>query len=98
MTEHIGEWGLGPAQAMPAHRQDRATLRFGELYVEASRRHQHLWIVTVGYLVAVPLAKGTILDADNLIVMPQVGCWVCERAYAPGMEATYCTGEPEERP
>jgi hypothetical protein len=98
MTENSGHWSIGPSQDVPGRRQDQAVARFDALHDLATSLGGHMWIATVGYDVTVPLVRGAILDADSLIIPPQVGCFICEQPYERGLEITACPGEPEEQP
>jgi hypothetical protein len=93
-----GRWAIGPQQEVPEHRLDQAYSRFVALCDAARWARTHLWIASLGYLVAVPLTNSSILDVDNLVIPPQIGCFICEQPYERGAETTACPGDPEEQP
>lgn len=61
---------------------------------DAKARKRHLWVAAVAYFVHPPIEENTILDADNIVGPPGVGCYICERDYEPGHENARCPGEP----
>jgi hypothetical protein len=87
-------WTVGPTLELSGRRQRSAADRFGQLIDGALMRREHLWIATLGYLVTMPLRPGALLDPDNVIGPPVIGCFVCEQDYTEGMVGTPCPGDP----
>jgi hypothetical protein len=78
---------------------DRAT----RVEASAKRNRRHLWVATVVFRVDPPTGFNTdpesntaTLDVTNLFAPPMVGCFVCERAWFPGMQHTDCPGDPAD--
>jgi len=74
---------------------NRLNDRLTELIHRALRLREHLWIATAAWRVNDPgRPDAHILDQENLIVAPVIGCYVCEEAWSRREELRRCRGEP----
>lgn len=74
---------------------ERIERRADELIAAAERTGSHVWITTVAYRCADPAAPGPfMLDRENLLIYPRVGCYRCEQPYTPRLAHRRCTGDP----
>jgi hypothetical protein len=65
-----------------------------EKVTRALRLGEHLWTATAAWLVADPgKADQLLLDRENLLVAPQIGCFVCEEPYSPRLAHRRCSGK-----
>jgi hypothetical protein len=56
---------------------------------------RHMWCVMTAFLVPDPeTADGMMLDRENMMVYPAIGCFRCEQAYEPRLKPRRCPGEP----
>jgi hypothetical protein len=64
---------------------------------EAKRNHEHFWVAIVSFKVTPPLLDGAVLDHENMLGPPAIGCYICEAVFTKLM-ARKCPGEPMEGP
>jgi hypothetical protein len=73
--------------------------RLEEVVLRALRLREHLWIATAAWLVPEPGRPDQILlDRENLLVAPNVGCYVCEEPWSRRMETRRCSGKSKPGP
>ena len=61
----------------------------------ATRTGSHLWATLVAYRIADPASTdAVILDRENLLTYPMVGCFICEKPYSGRLARRRCTGDP----
>jgi hypothetical protein len=89
-----GAPGGGPHQHVSETREHAANARLDSLVEACGKSGDHLWIAAVGYRVVPPLGPNTLLDIDNMVVPPQIGCYRCEQEYTPWRLTQPCTGDP----
>lgn len=87
-------WSRGPQQHITSDRLVHAEERTDRVLAAARLTGDHVWIATVAYLVTPPLEDGAILDVDNLMFRPAVGCYVCEEPWSPYLNRRRCKGDP----
>lgn len=96
------EWeGTGVAQEVTPHRLQLAASRMDDAMAYAVKSETHLWVILMTHratdatLDVIDGKDGQpLLDADTLLSKPNVGCYVCEQAYAPSLRRRRCPGEP----
>lgn len=66
-----------------------------ELVLRSLRIGEHLWIATAAWVVANPASSQLILDRENLLVVPGVGCYICELSYSARQASRMCSGKPQ---
>jgi hypothetical protein len=89
VTEHT----YGPVDA------ERLNGRLDDLIRRALRLREHLWIATAAWLVPEPgRVDGYLLDQENLIVAPTIGCYVCEEPWTRREQLRRCTGKAKPGP
>lgn len=63
---------------------------------------EHLWVATILYEIRNPVEfvnqenGPVLLDYDNMILGPLMGCYYCEQQFHPNMLKKPCGGTPEE--
>lgn len=68
--------------------------RLTDLVQSAVRLREHLWVATAAWAVSDPADPGPLLlDRNNLLTVPGVGCYVCEQVYSPQLARRRCPGE-----
>jgi hypothetical protein len=73
--------------------------RVNDLVRRALRLHEHLWVATAMWTVVDPGRPQTlILDQENLLVSPRVGCYICEESWSRRLAQRRCTGEGRPGP
>lgn len=78
---------------------ERLNDRLTELIERALRVRDHLWIATAAWRVNDPgRVDGHLLDQENLIVAPVIGCYVCEEPWTAREQLRRCRGEPRPGP
>lgn len=90
-------WATGVGQ-----RVDAFPDRLGAAYEYAEKSQTHMWVATLAHrlgntaLDAIDGAAGEPLnlDAESLLMMPAIGCYVCEQNYEPRLRRRKCPGEP----
>lgn len=55
---------------------------------------KHLWVAMVAYRVTDPERDSLMLDRENLMVYPHIGCFICEQPFTPRMMTRRCPGDP----
>ena len=93
----MGGWFAGPSQYLPPARtaaiEDNTKTR---LY-QAATKAQHIWIAVVAYYVN-PAPEGDsslVLDIDNLMGRPSIGCFFCEEKWSAELAGQPCSGDPD---
>jgi hypothetical protein len=61
---------------------------------EATRRREHVWIMTAAWRVDPAKGGRAVMDHENLISLGGPGCLVCENTYTPELAAKRCEGGP----
>lgn len=90
------EWGAtGATVRVDPGRIRAAEQAFEKRYDDAVRHRRHLWTAIVAFAVTPPMTDGAVLDSENIVSRPTVGCYICEGRYTPGAENTRCPGEPK---
>lgn len=70
-----------------------------EKVMQALRLREHLWIATAAWLVPDPAtADVLLLDRENLLVSPALGCYVCEEPYSQRIAQRRCSGKSKPGP
>jgi hypothetical protein len=104
VTGREREWvALGDKQEATPARQRAAMADLDAAYSYAVKSKTHLWIATTAHRLSESTldafdGKSTempILDAENLIAPPALGCYVCEGPYEPLLRLRRCPGEPK---
>jgi hypothetical protein len=73
--------------------------RLEELVRRSLRLREHLWIATAAWLVPDPGRPGQrLLDRENLLVAPNIGCYVCEEPWSAREEKRRCSGKSKPGP
>lgn len=81
----------GAAAASGALLEDKVT--------RALLLREHLWIATAAWLVTDPgKAETLLLDRENLLVSPAIGCYVCEEPYTERIAHRRCSGKGKPGP
>ena len=69
--------------------------------VYARKAHQHLWASVVPFKIseaaldAMVAGEPLLLDRENMLSMPLVGCLVCEQPFTSALRRRRCKGDPE---
>ncbi|MGH7606549.1 MAG: hypothetical protein ACREME_04335 [Gemmatimonadales bacterium] len=70
-----------------------------EKVMQALRLREHLWIATAAWLVPNPgKAEALLLDRENLLVSPAIGCYICEEPYSKRIAHRRCSGKGKSGP
>jgi hypothetical protein len=94
-----GEWtATGQLTYVSAARATAAEARADAIIARARDRREHVWIAAVAFLVYPPVEGSAILDAENILGYPGIGCFICEAAYTDGDEHSRCPGDPPGPP
>lgn len=65
-----------------------------EKVIRALRLGEHLWIATAAWMVPEPgKDEALLLDRENLLVSPQIGCYICEEPWSQRMAHRRCSGK-----
>lgn len=73
--------------------------RLEELVLRSLRLREHMWIATAAWLVPDPGRPGErLLDKENLLVAPSIGCYVCEEPWTSREETRRCSGRSRPGP
>lgn len=73
--------------------------RLDVLVRRALRLREHLWIATAAWTVSDPSKPGTmVLDRENLLVSPTIGCYVCEEPWSAREGTRRCKGHGRPGP
>jgi hypothetical protein len=87
------EWvGTGQHVYISSSGAAAAASRAEALVEQARERGEHLWIAAVAFIVRPPVADSAMLDSENMLGYPGIGCFICERSYDDGDERTRCPG------
>lgn len=77
----------------------RSGVRLEELVRRSLRLREHLWIATAAWLVPEPGRPGErLLDRENLLVAPNIGCYICEEPWSARLEMRRCSGKSKPGP
>ena len=73
--------------------------KFKQLYDYAIKSETHLWIATGAYHLSDETLRNMennplLLDLENLLMEPQIGCYVCEEPFQMRLLTRKCKGEP----
>lgn len=88
---------MNPDQYEPGAAAESGALL--EKVMRALRLGEHLWIATAAWLVPEPSTTETLLlDRENLLVSPAIGCYVCEEPYSRRIAHRRCSGKGKRGP
>lgn len=74
-------------------------VRVNDLVRRALRLREHMWVATAMWTVTNPGDADTlILDQENLLVSPRVGCYICEESWTRQRAQRRCSGEGKPGP
>lgn len=73
---------------------ERMDARTTAAVAAATRTGSHLWAALLAYRVNDPTMPDLMLDTENLLNYPTVGCFICEEPYSPRLAYRRCPGEP----
>jgi hypothetical protein len=65
-----------------------------ENVLRALKLGEHLWIATAAWKVVDPTNPQLILDKENLLMPPVIGCYICELSYSTREFHRRCGGKP----
>lgn len=91
--------GLGVVQHVGGPQMVKLSEKSAREYQWALKAKAHLFVATVAYKVS-DTALDTmsdaplLLDTENLMTTPALGCFVCEQTYDSRMRYRKCPGEP----
>ena len=73
--------------------------RVNDLVRRALRLREHMWIATAMWSISNPGEPQTLLlDQENLLVSPRIGCYICEESYSHRLAQRRCSGEGRPGP
>lgn len=75
--------------------------RLDREYNYAKRSHTHLWQAIITHKLSVQAlenmeTESLILDAESMMGLPLIGCFVCEQPYSRELLRRKCPGEPSD--
>ena len=95
------QWvGTGQRVYVSSARATAAEARADVLIARARDRREHVWIAAVAFLVTPPFDEdtGAMLDSENMLGYPGIGCFICEAVWIDGAEHSVCPGDPPGPP